>query len=320
MTQTSTFTLTTPDGVDLFTYCWLPNGGPKNDQPKAVVQIAHGLAEHAARYARLAAALTAAGYAVYANDHRGHGRTVKSAGDLGFFAERVGWRKCVDDLWQLNRHIAARYPGLPIVLLGHSMGSTLAEQFMGDPDRGNALAGVALSGANGKPTLLAKIGGAITQAERVRLGARGKSKLVQSLTFGAFNKNFAPARTAFDWLSRDAAEVDKYVADPLCGFPATVQLWIDLLEGWAAVSRPAHRNRVPKALPLYLIAGGRDPVSGSTRQLGPWMAEYRATGLVNLAHKFYPDARHELFNETNRNEVTRDLIGWLDQVVARPRL
>jgi alpha-beta hydrolase superfamily lysophospholipase len=314
MTRTSTFTLTTPDGVDLFTYCWLPA-----EQAKAVVQIAHGLAEHAARYTRLAAVLNSAGYAVYANDHRGHGRTAKSASDLGFFAERDGWRKCVDDLWQLNRHIAAAHPGLPLVLLGHSMGSTLAEQFMGDPDRGNALAGVVLSGANGKPTAMAKIGGALTWAERARLGARGKSNLVQSLTFDAFNKNFAPARTAFDWLSRDPAEVDKYVADPLCGFPATVQLWIDLLEGWAAVSCAAHRNRVPKALPLYLISGGRDPVSGNTRQLEPWMAEYRAAGVVTVTHKFYPEARHELFNEINRDEVTAHLIGWLDQVVAREK-
>lgn len=319
ISNTSTFTLTTPDGVDLFTYCWLPPEQARNAQPKAVVQIAHGLAEHAARYARLAGALTSAGYAAYANDHRGHGRTEKSADDLGFFAERDGWRKCVDDLWQLNRHIAAKHPGLPIVLLGHSMGSTLAEQLMGDPGRGNALAGVVLSGANGKPTFLAKIGGAITRAERARLGARGKSKLVQSLTFDAFNRNFAPARTAFDWLSRDPAEVDKYVADPLCGFPATVQLWMDLLGGWAEVSRAAHCNRVPRALPLYLIAGGRDPVSGNTRQLGPWMADYRAAGLVNLTHKFYPEARHELFNESNRDEVTADLIGWLDQVIAPGR-
>src|SRR5512140_1311620 len=174
MSMASTFTLTTSDGIDLFVYRWLPA-----EQPKAVVQIAHGLAEHAGRYARLADALTAAGYAVYANDHRGHGRTVKSADDLGFFAQRDGWRKCVDDLWQLNRHIAATQPGLPSVLLGHSMGSTLAEQFMGD--HGDVLAGVVLSGANGKPTSLAKIGGAVTWAERVRLGARGKSRLVQSL-------------------------------------------------------------------------------------------------------------------------------------------
>jgi alpha-beta hydrolase superfamily lysophospholipase len=171
MNGASTFTLTTPDSVDLFTYYWLPI-----EKPKAVVQIAHGLAEHAGRYARLADALTSVGYAVYANDHRGHGRTVKSADDLGFFAERDGWRKCVDDLWRLNRHVIAKHPGLPIVLLGHSMGSTLAEQFMGD--HGDELAGVVLSGANGKPTVLAKVGGAITRAERIRLGARGRSKLV----------------------------------------------------------------------------------------------------------------------------------------------
>jgi alpha-beta hydrolase superfamily lysophospholipase len=200
-------------------------------------------------------------------------------------------------------------------MLGHSMGATLAEQFMGD--HGDALAGVVLSGANGKPTAMAAMGRQITRAERLRLGARGKSKLVQSLTFDAFNKKFAPTRTAFDWLSRDAAEVDKYVADPLCGFAATVQLWVDLLDGWAAVSRPKHRRRVPRSLPIYVIAGGCDPVSGNGRQIGPWIEEYRAAGLVNLEHRIYPEARHELFNETNQDEVTKELIGWLDKVVKR---
>ncbi|HMC31702.1 MAG TPA: alpha/beta hydrolase, partial [Candidatus Angelobacter sp.] len=144
--------------------------------------------------------------------------------------------------------------------------------------------------------------------------ARGRSKLVQSLTFEAFNKKFAPGRTAFDWLSRDPAEVDKYVADPLCGFAATVQLWVDLLDGWAAVSSPAHQERVPQWLPVYVIAGGRDPVSGNTRQLGPWLEEYRAAGLKNLEQRFYAEARHELFNETNREEVTAELIGWLVRI------
>jgi alpha-beta hydrolase superfamily lysophospholipase len=309
MNPAAIFMLTTADGVELFAYRWLPAG-----QPRAVVQVVHGLAEHAGRYARLAQALNAAGYAVYANDHRGHGRTAKSADELGFFAEKDGWQKCVDDLWHLNRHIAAEHPGTPIVMLGHSMGATLAEQFMGD--HGDALAGVVLSGANGKPTAMAAMGRQITRAERLRLGARGRSKLVQSLTFEAFNKKFAPTRTAFDWLSRDAAEVDKYVADPLCGFAATVQLWVDLLDGWAAVSRPEHRRRVSRSLPIYVIAGGRDPVSGNARQIGPWIEEYRAVGLANLEHRIYPEARHELFNETNRDDVTKDLLGWLNRVVA----
>jgi alpha-beta hydrolase superfamily lysophospholipase len=304
--KTEPFTLTAADGVELFVYRWLPER-----LPVAAVQIAHGLAEHAGRYARLAESLTGAGYAVYANDLRGHGRTAKASDDLGFFAEQGGWQKCVNDLWQLHQHVAAAHAGVPLVLLGHSMGSTLAEQFMGE--HGNALAGVVLSGANGNPTPLAAMGRALTRAERVRLGSRGRSKLVQSLTFDAFNKKFAPARTAFDWLSRDPAEVDKYIADPLCGFAATVQLWIDLLDGWEAVSTPAHRARVPKTLPLYVIAGGRDPVSGNTRQLESWLADYGAAGVSKLEHRFYPEARHELFNETNRDEVTADLLEWLKQ-------
>jgi alpha-beta hydrolase superfamily lysophospholipase len=305
-----TFTLRADDGMELFVYCWLPAG-----LPRAVVQIVHGLAEHAGRYARLAQALNAAGYAVYANDHRGHGRTAKSTDELGFFAEQDGWRRCVDDLWRVNRHLAATHPRRPIILLGHSMGATLVEQFIGE--HGEALAGVVLCGANGKPTAKAAMGRQITRAERLRLGARGRSKLVQSLTFDAFNKKFAPSRTAFDWLSRDPAEVDKYVADPLCGFAATIQLWVDMLDGWAAVSRAEHRRRVPRELPIYVIAGGRDPVSGDTHQLGPWLEEYGAEGLTNLEHRFYPEARHELFNETNRDEVTRELIAWLEKAIAR---
>jgi len=308
--QTQTLTLAATDGVELFVYRWLPSS-----KPKAVVQIAHGLAEHAGRYARLAQALTDASFAVYANDHRGHGKTCKAEDQLGFFGQRDGWRLCLDDLWMLNRHIAAEHPGAPIMLLGHSMGSTMAEQFIAD--HGNALAGVVLSGSSGQPTLLAAVGRLITRIERRRVGPRGRSKLAQALTFEAFNKPFSPARTAFDWLSRDPAEVDKYVADPLCGFPASVQLWIDLLDGGKTASSPAQRARIRKTLPIYVIAGGRDPVSGNTKQLRAMLASYRAMGLQNVERRFYPEARHELFNETNREEVTRDLVGWLESVVRR---
>ncbi|HEY6352570.1 MAG TPA: alpha/beta hydrolase [Candidatus Angelobacter sp.] len=307
--QTQTFKLRSTDGVDLFVYCWLPPG-----PCKAVVQIAHGLAEHAGRYARLAEALTAAGYAVYANDHRGHGRSCKSKDDLGFFAERDGWRLCVDDLWRLNRHIAAQHPGVPLVLLGHSMGATLAEQFMGE--HGDALAGVVLCAPSGKPPALAAVGRLIMRLERWRVGPRGHSKLVQGLTFVAFNKQFAPCRTPADWLSRDPAEVGKYVNDPFCGFPAAVQAWIDLFDGWAALSRPAHLARIPKTLPVYIIAGALDPVSSKTKQIQPMLAAYKAAGIQNVQHRFYPEARHELFNETNRDEMTRDLIEWLERVVG----
>lgn len=292
------------DGTLLYVYRWL------TPVPcKAVVQIAHGLAEHAGRYARLAHALNSAGYGVYAHDHRGHGQTCRDRNELGFFAERNGWRVCLDDLWNVNQRIAGERPGTRIVLLGHSMGSTMAQQFISE--HGEALAGVVLSGPNGTPTLLADVGRLILRLERVRLGRRGHSKLAAALTFEAFNKRFAPARTAFDWLSRDDAEVDQYAADPLCGFSATVQLWIDLLDGWKAAATPASRERIPKTLPIYVIAGSDDPVSGNTKQLVPMLADYRNAGL-KVDHHFYSKARHELFNETNRDEVTSDLIAWLD--------
>lgn len=310
MGTTHCFTLRRPDGIAVFVYRWLPPG-----PCKAIVQIAHGLAEHAGRYARLADALTGAGYGVYANDHRGHGQTCRNKELLGSFAEHNGWRLAMDDLWALNRHIAAEHPGTPVVLLGHSMGSTMVEQFIGE--HGGALSGVVLSAPNGAPTPLAAVGRAVLRLERLRLGPMGHSKLANSLTFAAFNKRFAPTRTDFDWLSRDTAEVDKYVADPLCGFPATVQLWIDLLDAWAKASRPEHRSRIPKTLPVYVIAGTREPVSNNTKQLVPMLATYRAAGLQNVQHHFYPEARHELFNETNRDEVTHDLILWLHSSIRR---
>ena len=303
--QQASFTLTAADGVALFVHGWHPA-----TPPRAIVQIVHGLAEHGARYARLAAALTDAGYAVYAGDLRGHGRSARTAEDLGFFADSDGWGKCLDDLYRLNRRIAADHPGAPIILLGHSMGSFLTQHFIGL--HGDAVAGVVLSGSSGKPSALAAAGRLIGRLERLRLGRRGRSTLMQRLSFDAFNKPFAPSRTPFDWLSRDAAEVDKYIADRLCGFPASIQLWIDVLDALGEISSERHLARIPRRLPIYVISGSRDPVGGNTRSVAQLLAAYRRAGLDRVVHRFYADARHELFNETNRDEVTRDLIAWLD--------
>ncbi len=297
----TTFTFSAPDSAEISVCRW-----PAQGRPSAIVQIIHGLAEHAGRYRRVAEALNAAGYSVFASDLRGHGRTAKSPDDLGFFAEHDGWRKCLDDLWQLNRIIAAENPGVPMLVLGHSMGATFARQFMAE--HGEALAGVVLSGSSGQPTPLALSGRLVARAERLRLGLRGRSALIQSLSFESFNKRFEPARTKFDWLSRDPAEVDKYIADPLCGFNATVQLWIDMLDTWAAVAKSC--AMVPKNLPIYVISGTHDPVSAGTKSLEPMLEQYRAAGL-QVEHEFYPESRHELLNETNREEVIQDLLGWI---------
>ena len=223
------------DGRMIYVYSWLPDDTP----PRAVIHIAHGLAEHAGRYARLAEALTGAGYAVYANDHRGHGRTAHTDEDLGYFAGSDGWMRVVRDLDQMIATERDMHPGLPCILMGHSMGSFLTQTIM--YACGDSIDAAVLSGSNGKPGGLAALGRLIARAERLRLGKHGHSKLIANMSFGAFNKAFKPNRTDFDWLSRDPAEVDKYVADPLCGFEATVQLWIDLFDG-AWKDRPAARD------------------------------------------------------------------------------
>ena len=301
----SEFTFRADDGQSLFARRWLPAA-----PPRAIVQIVHGLTEHSARYARLAAALNDAGYGAYAADLRGHGPRAAAA-DRGHFADEGGWDKVVGDLWTLNRRIAADEPGTPIVLLGHSLGSFLGRSFIAR--HSDALAGVVLSGSSGRPPMIATFGRIIAREERLRLGRRGKSDPVFQMWFGDFNKPFRPARTAFDWLSRDEKEVDAYVADPFCGFPFTTQLAIDVLDALPHVTSPASLAPIRKDLPIYVFSGERDPVGANIKGL---IGDLKAAGFTRLTTRLYPGARHETLNETNRDEVTRDLIAWLDGVAA----
>lgn len=298
------------DGAQLALYNWpAPEGSIK-----AVVQIAHGLAEHAGRYDRLALALTRAGYLVYASDHRGHGLTARGPSELGFFAERDGFRRLVDDIYAVNRAIAARHPELPRVLLGHSFGSFLTQTYLFT--YGDSIRAAALSGSSVSPQAVALAGLGLAQVERLRVGPRGKSWVLQQASFGAYNKRFEPARTEFDWLSRDAAEVAKYVADPLCGFETTTSGWIDLLGGLVQNASAANQRRVPKHLPIYVFSGTLDPVGEFGKGPQRLAKQYERAGLSRVTLKLYANARHELFNEENRDEVTADLIRWLD---ALPR-
>lgn len=311
--RTASYILPADDDYALHVHRWLPDG-----EPRAVVQIAHGLGEHAGRYARFAQALTDAGWAVHANDHRGHGLTAPTADDLGFFAEHDGWRRVLADMALLRKRVAADHPGLPVAIFGHSMGSFLTQWTIAE--RGADYAGAVLCGSNGKPPPIATLGKLIARFERWRLGPRGRSSLLLTLSFADFNKRFRPNRTDADWLSRDAAEVDAYVADRLCGFVPTGQLWIDLIGGVARQTDPALVGRIPKELPILVIAGTADPVSDGAKGLPSLLIAYRDAGLRNVTHRFYDDARHELLNETNRDEITADTLRWLrDVLTAAPR-
>jgi alpha-beta hydrolase superfamily lysophospholipase len=303
--KTETFIFRDAEGVQLFTYKWSPDEGVK---AKAVVEIVHGMAEHAQRYSRLAKALTKEGYIVYAADLRGHGRTAGLLENVGYWGKN-GFHKTVTDLRQLYLIITKENVGLPVFVFGHSMGSFLAEAYISH--HGNNLRGAILSGVSGMQPML--IGGAIMAwIQKFIYGPKMRSKLLNHLSFGSYNNQFKPTRTAFDWLSRDEAEVDKYVEDPYCGGIFTTQFYYDLFRGLIFIHQLRTMKKIPKQLPLYLYCGSNDPVGRNSKGLLELVSMYKKLGISDVQHKIYPDARHETLNEINREEVTQDLINWLN--------
>jgi alpha-beta hydrolase superfamily lysophospholipase len=281
--------------------------------PRAAVHIVHGMAEHGARYARFARALNAAGLAVWAHDHRGHGSN-PAPGIRGHFADANGWRAVLQDVRDVSAEMARAFPGIPLVLFAHSMGSFMAQALLPESER--TYAGVVLAGTNGPPGVQEAAARAVAPLQRAVLGPRAPGTWLRRLVFGRYNRQFAPTRTDADWLSRDPAEVDVYLRDPRCNFAMTAQAWKDFLDGKAAAASPAEIARIPKALPLLLIAGTRDPVGENARGVERLLRAYEGAGLRRVAHRFYDGARHELVNETNREEVTRDVIAWIEGILA----
>jgi len=281
-----------------------------NQKPKAAIQINHGMAEHAGRYGRFAKFLSARGYAVFAHDHRGHGETTAPDAPLGTFGKSDGWQKVLQDVGAINRHINKTYASVPVVCFGHSMGATIAASYaLHHPQtiQGAAIWNGSETGfLPGLLTFLLKI-------ERMFKGSDVPSQLANALTFEAWNKNFKPTRTAFDWLSRDEAEVDKYVTDPLCGFSCSNGLWLDLIGGLCGLSDTAKLAALPKDLPVHILAGAVDPCSSKGKaalQLGHRLEK---AGLTDVWKTILPDTRHESLNENNRDKTMADFADWLDE-------
>jgi alpha-beta hydrolase superfamily lysophospholipase len=290
-------------GVHVTYRRWLPVG-----DVRATVQIVHGASEHSGRYGRLAGALTARGFAVYAMDLRGHGRTAEGTGTGRFGAP--GFDGVLDDVQALHLVAAEQHPGVPRVLLGHSMGSIIA---LASAERdGGDLAGLVLSGPLGVDPGLADTVSQLEAALAAGLADRPLDAL------GAFNESFEPARTPYDWLSRDDAEVDAYLADPLAGdeMPLTYGYAAVVFGASVRASSPEGIAALPDGLPVLLLSGSRDPVGGvAAGQVTALAGQLRDRGLP-VDQRVYPDARHEVFNETNRDEVVADLLDWLEQRLA----
>lgn len=296
------------DGLQLHVYQWLPES-----DIKAVVHIAHGMAEHGKRYERFAGELNKLGVAVYANDHRGHGLSIPEGALPGHMADADGWRKAVDDLNLIVEKLHEQHPDVPVILMGHSMGSFMTQDYMARyPGTVDA---IALSATGGPPGTMGTLGQLVSRIEKLRNGNEGHSTLLANASFKAFNKAFAPNRTEFDWLSRDEAEVDKYVADPLCGFDCSIASWVGMLDAKVRIASDAAIAKMDKSTPLYVFAGTEDPVGENTKGIDCLLALYEKHGMQNVHHIYYDGARHEVLNETNRGEVTADFVSWLKSVV-----
>ncbi|HEX3758895.1 MAG TPA: alpha/beta hydrolase [Kofleriaceae bacterium] len=275
------------------------------DRMKAVVLIVHGASEHAARYDRFARFLNDHGYAVYAMDLRGHGATRLRSGAL-LDAGPDAWNHFVDDQKWLRDLIGRELPGKRVVLLGHSMGSAIAQDYM--TRYGRSVDAYILSGTFYGPPLPDEVLHALDEAA-------AKAPLDPSEVFAGvfanFNKPFSD-KPGFDWLSRDPAEVAKYVNDPLCGKPFGNELTRDFFRGLSRMRAPEIEARIPKDVPIHIVGGDQDPVGENTKGVMALIDRYHALGLTRVSYKFYPQARHELLNETNRDEVQNDLLDWLN--------
>jgi len=294
------------DGHEIRLQIWQPAG-----DARGVIQLLHGLGEHIGRYQRFTTAAVGRGLIVCAHDHRGHG---EARAEAGYFADGGGWHKVVEDVRVVNDHIREQFADQPVVLLGHSMGSFIAQTFA--MHYGTRLAGLLLSGSTWPRRLELLPAMLVARIEALRHGRHGNSALLDKLGFGAFNKRFQPARTEMDWLSRDATEVDRYVADPLCGGPFSCGLWADFLGGLFALGSDHALKRVPGELPILITGGSADPVGGEDGMARLAM-HYLQTLHQRVQLKIYADGRHEMLNETNRDQVTADWLDWIGTRVKR---
>ncbi len=299
--------MTCSDAKDLVYRTWIPKTG----DIRAILHIFHGMAEHGQRYDRFAKYLNTQGIAVYAQDHRGHGKTT-SGDELGWFAESNGWFRVVQDGYELSQHIRKNHPGKNIYLLGHSMGSFLVRSLI--VMHPELYKGAIISGTGASQGLMGKIGRLIATIRAKIKGGKTPDALLDKLSFGNFGKTFQPSKTTFDWLSRDEKEVQAYIDDPLCGFVCSSQFFVDLLDGIDHANDPHEIAKIPKEFPLYFISGEKDPVGDFGSGVRKAFNLYKDTGMVNLTLELIPEARHELLNEVGREKYQKMLAQWiLDQ-------
>ena len=297
---------TQPDGYKLY----VQRFGPA--KPKALVQLIHGMGEHSGRYRHVLEALSAAGYLCIIHDHRAMGRSAKRNGiALGAMGGIAGWAYMEKDAVNLASVLKQDYPDLPLALVAHSMGSFLAQQIMMSAHAQHYDAFI-LSGSNGKPSITARLGHGIIWLQRALQGRDAKATWIHKLSFAALNRRHRPIRTIHDWLSRDPQAVDAYMSDPLCGYIYTAQGWWELSQAQFGIADSRQMKSLVCDRPIWLFGGADDGLTSGGKGLRQLYDDWQALGVKDIKLTLYESARHECFNELNRNQVIDDLVAWLD--------
>lgn len=284
---------------------------------RCIIQIVHGMAEYVERYEEFARYMTDRGFVVVGDDHLGHGKSVGKDGKYGYFCEQDPATVVVRDVHRLKKATAARYPGVPYVIMGHSMGSFITRNYL--CHYGTGIDGAVIMGTGMHPQAVLALSKMLAALAEKLHGSRKEGKLLDKLAFGLYNRRIADPVTPFDWLSRDGERVKQYLNDPLCGFVFTVNGFQTLFELISRLYRPENLERIPKELPVFFVSGDADPVGDYGKGVKKAYKSLRAAGLEDVRIRLYEGARHELLNETNRQEVTQDIYHWIAKKILHDK-
>ena len=285
-----------------------------DSQPRAIIQIAHGIVEKIDRYDDFMMYLSQQGFLVGGNDHLGHGKSVQKSEERGFFALKNGWNYVVEDMVRLHDRISAEYPGIPYIMFGHSMGSFLTRTYMIDhPDKYDY---AILSGTGHQGAALVNAGLAAASLLCKIKGVKSDGKMLNDVAFGSYLDKIENPRTAYDWLSRDVAKVDEYIADPDCGYICTASVYRDMMSGIKYITNAANIKRMAKEKPVYFMSGAEDPVGEYGKGVERAYKAFCKAGLHDVTIRLYPEGRHEMLNETNRADVYADILKWINEKLA----
>lgn len=295
------------DNTNVFYYECLPNDG----NVSFIIQFAHGMAEHSGRYMKVAKFLTSNGGAVYILDHRGHGKSINNYYNYGVWPDKNTWFKIVDDIKNINKIAKNKYLGVPNFIFGHSMGSFLTRSLI--VEYSSDIDGIIISGTGTYSNIILKIGRLIAKIDIKLKGYAHKSKLIDKMAFGGFNKGYTKP---YQWLTRDLNVVDEYIRDPYCGGLMSSSFYYSFFSGILFLNKFENLNKIRKSLPVFFISGTNDPVGKNSKGVNEAVRIYKKVGIKNVDCKLYEGGRHEMLNEVNSEEVFYDIYKWLIKTIA----